>query len=80
MILIYIIGFYIVPALTLLAFMNYDVFVKKQSLTYGEYLGLTCAFLIPLVNFVVGLFILSWFISKSALFDRVSNFLDKRIN
>lgn len=78
--MIYFIIVYLLSAAIPLVLLNYDVFVKKQSITYGQYLGLTCLFLIPLVNFVTSLSVISWFLSKSRLFQRTSEFLDRNIN
>lgn len=76
----YFIVFYLLSAVIPLIFLNYDVFVKKESLTYREYIVLTCLFVTPLVNFVMVLFIFSWFLSKSKLFDKISKLLDSNIN
>lgn len=80
MIMSYFIIFYTLSAIIPLAWFNYDIFVKKQTITYGEYFGMTCVFLTPVVNFVAGLMVLSFALSKSDLFDKAEKFFNKSIN
>jgi hypothetical protein len=72
---------YLIPCVIILSIMNYSVFINKEEVTIGGYIGFTVLALFPVMNVIVCMAFIIMYIDEFAMnckaIDRFKAWLDK---